>query len=230
MKNRAIDTLNGGARVLLILILFVNCELDVLASYRVVFKDGHETEALAKPVIMESQYLIRGIDNHTYSVPVHQVNLPATESANQPKMQQVVSQTSTLAASPPLPSQPPVGVLANKDILEMHKMGLGPEILLAKIKSSPSQFDTSPSALQELKAAGLSDAVILAVVQSTAAPTVPTPPRSSATSVSSQPTSKQTMVLNDGTPLKLRLNRNVSSADAKEGESVDFEVLEDVSV
>lgn len=34
--------------------------------------------------------------------------------------------------------------------------------------------------------------------------------------------------LQDGTPLKLRINRNMSSADAKTGETVDFEVLEDV--
>ena len=36
-------------------------------------------------------------------------------------------------------------------------------------------------------------------------------------------------ILQDATPVKLRLNRNVSSADAHEGESVDFEVLEDVA-
>ena len=36
-------------------------------------------------------------------------------------------------------------------------------------------------------------------------------------------------ILQDGTPVKLRLSRNVSSADAHEGESVDFEVLEDVA-
>jgi len=34
----------------------------------------------------------------------------------------------------------------------------------------------------------------------------------------------------DGTPIKLRIGRNVSSADAKVGEHVDFEVLEDVEV
>ena len=38
------------------------------------------------------------------------------------------------------------------------------------------------------------------------------------------------MTLQDGTPIRLRLSRNVSSADAHEGESVDFEVLEDVPV
>jgi hypothetical protein len=36
--------------------------------------------------------------------------------------------------------------------------------------------------------------------------------------------------LEDGTPVKLRLSRNVSSADAKTGETVDFEVLEEVRV
>ncbi len=36
--------------------------------------------------------------------------------------------------------------------------------------------------------------------------------------------------LADGTPLKLRLTRNVSSADAKLGEQIDFEVLEEVRV
>jgi len=36
--------------------------------------------------------------------------------------------------------------------------------------------------------------------------------------------------LEDGTPIKLRLTRNLSSADATTGERVDFEVLEDIKV
>lgn len=36
--------------------------------------------------------------------------------------------------------------------------------------------------------------------------------------------------LQDGTPVKLRSTRNLSSADAKVGETVDFEVLEDVKI
>ena len=39
-----------------------------------------------------------------------------------------------------------------------------------------------------------------------------------------------TFGLQDGTPVKLRINRNISSADAKTGETVDFEVLEDVKL
>jgi hypothetical protein len=37
-------------------------------------------------------------------------------------------------------------------------------------------------------------------------------------------------VLEDGTPLKLRINRTISSADAHVGDTVDFEVLDEVSV
>jgi hypothetical protein len=36
-------------------------------------------------------------------------------------------------------------------------------------------------------------------------------------------------ILQEGTPVKLRLSRNVSCADAHEGDSVDFEVLQDVA-
>ena len=48
-----------------------------------------------------------------------------------------------------------------------------------------------------------------------------------------QPTASSTsnkFVLDDGTPIKLRLDRNLSSADAKTGDSIDFEVLEEVKV
>ena len=45
-----------------------------------------------------------------------------------------------------------------------------------------------------------------------------------------QPSGTSKMVLQDGTPLRLRLNRNLSSADAKVGEQVDFEVLDDIKV
>src|SRR5215204_1443043 len=55
--------------------------------------------------------------------------------------------------------------LNNKDLVEMSKSGLPEMIILAKIKSSVGNFDTSPAALQELKKEGVSDAVIIAIVQ-----------------------------------------------------------------
>ncbi len=44
----------------------------------------------------------------------------------------------------------------------------------------------------------------------------------------SLPTVPKGFVLEDGTPIKLRINRTISSADAHVGDTVDFEVLEDV--
>ena len=41
---------------------------------------------------------------------------------------------------------------------------------------------------------------------------------------------QEPLVLHDGTPLRLRLTRNLSSAEANTGDRVDFEVLEDVKV
>ena len=41
---------------------------------------------------------------------------------------------------------------------------------------------------------------------------------------------QQAFMIHDGTPVRLRLNRNLSSADAKVGETADFEVLEDLNI
>ena len=66
-----------------------------------------------------------------------------------------------LAQEVPLKTAP----LSNKDVVEMLKAGLTPEIVIAKIGSSKCDFDTSPATLKELKIANVPDAVILAMVK-----------------------------------------------------------------
>jgi hypothetical protein len=44
-------------------------------------------------------------------------------------------------------------LLTNKDVMEMIKSGLTAEVVVAKIRSSRCNFDTSPAVLAELKAA-----------------------------------------------------------------------------
>jgi len=56
-------------------------------------------------------------------------------------------------------------LLTNKDILDMSKIGLPSEVLVAKINSSHCNFDTSAVSLQALKTAGVGDNIILAMVQ-----------------------------------------------------------------
>ena len=84
--------------------------------------------------------------------------------------QQVASQShplATVAAPSVAPSIP--ARLTNKDVLDLYRAGLPEEVLVAKIKSSASgagtDFDTSPNQLKALKATGLGDGVILAMVE-----------------------------------------------------------------
>lgn len=65
--------------------------------------------------------------------------------------------------------------LSNDDVVAMVKSGLASEIIVAKIKNSDCRFDTSPSALKDLKEAGVPEAVILAMVQSPSVNTASTP-------------------------------------------------------
>ncbi len=78
-----------------------------------------------------------------------------------------------LAEKQQLPSQPLAsaprsrvgGSLTNGDVLAMLKVGLGSEILIAKIKTTACSFETSPLTLKELKDSGIPDSIILAMVQ-----------------------------------------------------------------
>jgi S1-C subfamily serine protease len=56
----------------------------------------------------------------------------------------------------------------NKEVLDLLAAGMSQAVVTAKIRSTTSQFDTSPVALQALKAGGASDDVILAVIEAAA--------------------------------------------------------------
>lgn len=57
------------------------------------------------------------------------------------------------------------GVVDNKAVVEMVHLGLSQQVILAKIQSSPTNFDTSPKALAKLKHAGVPTKVITAMVE-----------------------------------------------------------------
>jgi hypothetical protein len=65
-------------------------------------------------------------------------------------------------------------------------------------------------------------------VASTAQQTTPAPVQEQATQTDF--TSKKGFVLEEETPVRLRLNRTISSADAHVGDNIDFEVLDDITV
>ncbi|MGQ0763199.1 MAG: S1C family serine protease [Acidobacteriota bacterium] len=54
--------------------------------------------------------------------------------------------------------------LTNADVVNLVKAGISAEVITAKIQASSTAFDTSPSALQELKAANIPDSVLLVML------------------------------------------------------------------
>ena len=113
-------------------------------------------------------------------------------------------------------------VLTNEDILKLVKTGMGDDVILGAVSSKPGKFSVSTDDMIALKQAGVSDKIIAAMVARGVSP-VPNATGITPTVVSSEP-----ILLHDGTSVRLRLTRNLSSADAKTGDTGDFEVLEDV--
>jgi hypothetical protein len=57
------------------------------------------------------------------------------------------------------------GVVDNQAVVEMVHLGLSQEVIIAKIHSSPTAFDTSPKALAKLKHARVPTRIITAMVE-----------------------------------------------------------------
>ncbi len=86
-------------------------------------------------------------------------------------------------------------IVTNQDVTGMLKAGLSPEVIVAKIRNSKCQCDTSPAALAELKAADVPDSVILAMVQGT------TPPAEKPSGLSDIHDAKSVCLINRGADL-----------------------------
>ena len=115
-------------------------------------------------------------------------------------------------------------VLDNEAILKLVKAGLSEDVIVGMVNSQAGKYSTSADDVISLKTSGVSDKIIAAMVNKGA---VLTPP-SGSTAITSSGTGE--LIVHDATPVRLRLTRNLSSADAKTGDTVDFEVLEDVKI
>lgn len=132
---------------------------------------------------------------------------------------------SRAATLTPLTAPQQSAVVTNADVLMMLKMGLSSEVIVAKIKVSNCKFDTSPASLQELKKANASDALIMAMMDTSGGGTA-------ANGGNSQPVGAPLteVKIPDGTPMELELMSSVSSKEAQEGDVINFTVVNDVIV
>ncbi|MBK6750564.1 MAG: hypothetical protein IPG67_11280 [Acidobacteria bacterium] len=60
--------------------------------------------------------------------------------------------------------------MTNTKIIELVRMGLGDALIIAKIKRSVCKCDTSTASIGKLKAAKISDSIIMAMMESSAGP------------------------------------------------------------
>lgn len=127
-------------------------------------------------------------------------------------------------------------LLTNRDVLDMVRAGLSQDLIIAKIRSTPSKFDTSPTALSELKADGVAEAILLAMVGSSTTPPEPdatTGQPEGATGLAPAAQAQAAAVriaIPDGTPVEIEVVENVSSEAVQEGTPIDFTVVQPVKI
>jgi len=115
--------------------------------------------------------------------------------------------------------------LRNQDITALVKAGLTSEVIIAKIKTSACDFDTSPAALESLKAADVPDAVILAMVQA------PHSSGNSESTDSSQPTVDQilrrfTQAIGGESENQKRTSSHAEAVEEINGKTASMELFE----
>jgi hypothetical protein len=116
---------------------------------------------------------------------------------------------------------PGVAALNNAAIVKMRTQHIGPDVIVAKIQSSPCDFDTSPAALQKLKQAGIPDKVIMAMVLAPSASAPPPAPK--------EPEFVDVKIPG-GTQIDLELTYTASSDEATEGRPILMTVAHDVVI
>ena len=112
---------------------------------------------------------------------------------------------------------------------------LSEAIIIAKIKSSKASFDTSASALQSLKKVGVTDTVIMAMVQKASGMEVTAAATGSVSNnmeSSNMESSGPAMSVSipDGTELKIMTTEEISGQKVVEGDPLSFKVAEDIKI
>jgi hypothetical protein len=149
----------------------------------------------------------------------------------------------TGALAVPIAAQQARTTVTNADVLEMVRAGVSASIVVQSIRSASSViFDTNPRALIDLKAAGVPDDVVSAMLARTGqAPATPVPSapqrttqtvtgRAGRSAAAAEANLPDSVTLQDGASVNVRLLRAVSSGTAQEGDLLRFGVLDDVRV
>jgi len=121
-------------------------------------------------------------------------------------------------------------LLDDATIEKLVKAGVGDQAVVALVNQQPGKYGLSSDDILALKKAGVSDTVLAAMTtrneaangSATSAGTVPT--------ATNQPTTPTLLVVQDGTPIRLRLTNGLTFTTVKPGDRADFEILDDLRI
>jgi hypothetical protein len=113
--------------------------------------------------------------------------------------------------------------LTNESIIQLTKSGLSEDAIIAKIKGSKINFDTSTKAITDLKTSGVSDSVIVQMLKGNSAD------ETEKTDISKALVEKE-IVIPDGTEVIVQLKYVLSGQDSKVGDIIDLVVAQDVLI
>lgn len=116
--------------------------------------------------------------------------------------------------------------LRNQDVLEMLKAGLSVEVVVAKINISSCDFDTSSVALQQLKAAGVPDQVVLAMLRAAGRALEA---QDASVKANARPVAVEVRVP-DSTLVEIEAAHTITSADVEPGSALSFRVASPVRI
>lgn len=121
----------------------------------------------------------------------------------------------------------PQETLSNESVLKMVKAGLSEDTIVNAIAQHAGNYSLTVDDLIRLKTEGIPDKILHAMQAKMAKPAVAAPAVMAAPVASS---SGGSVLIADGTPIKLRLMKALSSADAAVGDTVEFEVLQELRI
>lgn len=123
-------------------------------------------------------------------------------------------------------AQTSVALLTNSDVVALHQAGLSTEIIIARIRSARCSFDISTQVLQELKTAGLHEAVMLEMIRATEQQIR----EERRFSTEREMTEKKAYTISAGTAIEIETEHPVSSKLMEEGDFISFRVISPVTV
>jgi hypothetical protein len=88
-----------------------------------------------------------------------------------------------------------------REVIELHRAGVGEEVLLALIEIDQRVFPTDPATIRTLKDAGVGEKVIVAIVKSGRTPVVPVVTEAEPAPVVSEPPQPQVVVVERERPV-----------------------------